>query len=161
MTDQLHTYLRDHLAGASLAIDLVGFLRDEHAGEPLGRFAAELLDQIESDSAVLHALAESVGTQPGPLKEAAAWLTEQASRLKFHRASNGAFGTFEALEFLALGIAGKRLLWRALSAAAGADHRLAGIDFDQLTSRAEAQFAAVEQHRLDLARTALLAADAT
>ena len=158
MTTPLHTYIHDHLAGASLAIDLVGFLREEHAGQPLGRFAAELLTDIEADRAALIHLAECVGTQPGRVKQAAAWLAEKASRLKFGRASAAEFGTFEALEFLALGILGKRLLWRALRAALGGDPRVADVDFDELAARAEAQFNAVEERRLELARRALDAA---
>ena len=155
MTNPLHTYMHDHLAGASLAIDLVGFLRDEHAAQPLGQFAAELLAEIEADRAVLAGLAERIGTQPGPVKQAAAWLAEKASRLKFGRASAAEFGTFEALEFLALGILGKRLLWRALQEALAGDPRIAGINFDSLIARAEAQFTAVEERRRELARRAL------
>jgi hypothetical protein len=158
MTNPLQTYLHDHLAGASLAIDLVGFLRDEHAGEPLGRFAAELLTEIEADRATLIGLAIRVGTRPGRVKQAAAWLAEKASRLKFSRASAAEFGTFEALEFLALGILGKRLLWRALRTALAGDPRAADVDFDELATRAEAQFDAVEERRLEFARRALGAA---
>jgi hypothetical protein len=65
-----------------------------------------------------------------------------------------ALGTFEALEFLALGIQGKLALWRALGAVAMADDRLNGIDFGQLAARAEKQHAKVENRRLQFARTA-------
>jgi hypothetical protein len=158
MTNPLETYLHDHLAGASLAIDLVGFLRDEHVGQPLGGFAAELLSEIETDRATLIGLAERLGTQPGHVKQAAAWLAEKVSRFKFSRASAAEFGTFEALEFLALGILGKRLLWRALRTALAGDPRAADVDFDELAMRAEAQFHAVEERRLDFAQRALRAA---
>lgn len=43
MADPLATYLEDHIAGASYAIDLLGAIRDQHAGEPLGEFAAGML----------------------------------------------------------------------------------------------------------------------
>jgi hypothetical protein len=92
------------------------------------------------------------------VKQAAAWLAEKASRLKFSGASAAELGTFEALEFLALGIFGKRLLWRALRTALAGDPRAADVDFDELATRAEAQFDAVEERRLDFARRALGAA---
>ena len=65
---------------------------------------------------------------------------------------------FEARETLALGILGKRALWRALSIVAPADLRLSGVDFDALAARAQAQHDRVEERRLQVAATALQAA---
>jgi hypothetical protein len=158
MSDPLVTYVHDHLAGAVAAIDLLETLRDQHAGEPLGQFAAEVLVEVEADREVLQGLAERVGAEPSPLKEAVGWLGEKVSRLKIGRRSAGEFGTFEALEALALGIMGKLGLWRALAAVAATDARLHGMDFDQLAARAQAQHARVEARRLEIARTALRAA---
>jgi len=64
-------------------------------------------------------------------------------------------GTFEALEFLELGIHGKWALWRALATVAVSDTRLRGLDYEQLAARAEAQRASVEERRLEIARTVL------
>ena len=61
MNDPLAIYLHDHLAGSKVAIDLLGAVRDQHAREPLGQFAAELLVEIEEDRAVLRQLGERVG----------------------------------------------------------------------------------------------------
>jgi hypothetical protein len=61
MREPLATYVRDHLAGAVLAITLLEALRDQHAGAPLGQFAAGLLIEVEADRAVLQGLAERVG----------------------------------------------------------------------------------------------------
>jgi hypothetical protein len=155
MSDSLATYVRDHLAGAVLAINLLEALRDQHASEPLGQFAAGLLSEVEADRAVLQGLAERVGAGSSRLKEAAAWLGEKVSRVKLRRRAAGGLGTFEALEALALGILGKLALWRALGVMAVGDVRLAGIDFDHLAARAHAQHAQVEARRLDAARTAL------
>jgi hypothetical protein len=150
MADPLSTYLHDHLAGAEFAISLLEDMRDENAGEPLGRFAAELLGEIEADRKVLQGLAERVGSSAAPLKDAAAWVGEKASRLKLSRAS-GAAGSFLELETLALGILGKLKLWKALESAA--DPRLAGAEFSHLAARAEAQHDPVEERRLQEART--------
>jgi hypothetical protein len=155
MSDPLATYLHDHLAGAVHAIDLLEFIRDQHAGEPLSRFAAELLAEIESDRKVLRELAERAGAGSSGLKELTAWLGEKLSRLKLRRGAAKGLGTFEALEFLELGIHGKWALWRALAEVAAADPRLRGTDFNHLAARAETQHSKVEQQRLEAARTAL------
>jgi hypothetical protein len=113
MSDPLATYLQDHLAGAKHAIDLLENPRTRHAGQPLGQFAAAMLEEIEADRGLLRGLAESIAGGSSELKEMGAWLSEKISRAKLNDDANG-FGTLEALEFLELGIHGKRLLWIAL-----------------------------------------------
>jgi hypothetical protein len=158
MSDPLAIYLHDHLAGAVVAINLLERLRDQHAGEPLGQFAVELLAEVEADRAVLQGLADRVGAGSSGLKEVTGWLGEKVSRLKLRRRATGGLGTFEALEALALGILGKLALWRALAMVAAADARLGGVDVDHLAARAQAQHAQLEERRLEAARTALRAA---
>jgi len=153
MSDPLATYLHDHLAGAVHAIDLLEAIRDQYAGEPLGQFAARLLVDIEADRDVLRGLAERTGVGSSGMKEMTAWVGEKVSRLKLRRGASNGLGTFEALEFLELGIHGKRALWRALAVAAPADARLQNMDFEHLAARAETQHAQVEEHRLEVARS--------
>jgi len=151
----LTTYLQDHLAGAMHAIELLKAIRDHYTGKPLGRFARDLLVEIEADRDFLARLTENIGGESGGPKEWASWLAEKVSRLKLKHDSDDGLGTFEALEFLALGIHGKRALWRALAAVAPNDSRLSGIDFGRLVARAENQHARVEEERLNCARVAL------
>jgi hypothetical protein len=155
MSDPLAIYLQDHLAGAKHAIDLLENLRTRHAGKPLGQFAGGLLAEIEADRGVLRGLAETIGGGPSELKEMAAWVSEKFSRIKLNDDAGG-FGTFEALEFLELGVRGKRLLWVALGAIAATDHRLHGTDFARLVARAETQEKQVEERRLEIARRAFV-----
>lgn len=115
MTDPLITYLQDHLAGALHAVALLENMRDHQAGTPLEQFAAQLLVEIEADRDVLARLTEKMGGSPGGPKEWGAWIAEKVSRLKLKHGSGEELGTFEALEFLVLGIHGKWALWRALS----------------------------------------------
>jgi hypothetical protein len=96
-----------------------------------------------------------VGGVAGGVKEWGAWLAEKVSRLKLKHGEADGLGTFEALEFLVVGIHGKWALWRALSVVAGYDSRLQGTDFDQLAARAESQRDRVDQRRLTCARSAL------
>lgn len=158
MSERLATYLHDHLAGSRIAIDLLEVLRDEHAGEALGGFAASLLEDIEADRAMLRRLSERLGPPVNPIKEAGAWLAEKVTRAKLHRQMGGELGTFEAVEALGLGIQGKLALWRALGTIAAADPRLEGTDFEGLAARARTQHARVEEVRLGLASRALTGA---
>jgi hypothetical protein len=158
MSDPLVTYLEDHKAGAGLAIGLLQAMRTRHDDESLSQFAASMLILVEEDE-TLRRLAKKIGTGSNILKEAAAWVGEKASRIKLGAGSSGDFGTFEALEFLSLGIQGKLSLWHALEVAAVSDDRLGELDFETLISRANAQYAKVEERRLTLAKTALSSID--
>jgi hypothetical protein len=153
MSEALGTYLNDHLAGSRSAIDLVEAMQKQYAGEPLGAFAGELRERIREDQDFLRELAERVGDGSSALKEMAAWMAEKVSRLKLSHTDADGLGTFEALEFLALGIQGKLALWRALSAVSAFDERLQGADFEQLAARAESQHDDVEEWRMRFART--------
>ena len=153
--DPLTTYLEDHLGGAAAAITLLQMLRDQHPGEALGAFAAQLVTEVESDRKVLDALARRVGEGSSMLKDATGWLGAKIGQLKLGRATAGTLGTFQALEMLALGVLGKLALWHALIEIAPSDARLAGVDLHALAARAQAQHAGVEAQRLALARTAL------
>jgi|HubBroStandDraft_4_1064222.scaffolds.fasta_scaffold182626_1 hypothetical protein len=152
MSDPLSTYLHDHLAGAALAIDLLKSMQRNNAGEPLGQFAKSLLADIEADRDLLRGLAEQVGVRSSAFKELIAWLSEKVSRVKLGGQTPSDFGTFEALEFLQLGIHGKWALWQALAVVAAADERLRGTDFLRLATRAATQESQVEQLRLQAAR---------
>jgi hypothetical protein len=156
MSDPLSTYLHDHLGGAKAAIDLLQAMRDSDKDQPLKEFAASLLIEVEADRDRLQRLAEKVGSGSNFLKEFTGWATEKVTRLKLGQGSGGDFGTFEALEFLALGVRGKMGMWLALDVAAVGDTRLSGCDFKQLAARAEAQYQQVEQNRMLAARSALL-----
>lgn len=153
MEDPLRTYLHDHLAGATHAIELVESIRDEYPGEPIGLFARSILVEIKADHEVLQKLAEQVGTVSSGPKEMVVWLGEKISRLKLRRGGEHGLGLFESIEFLSVGVRGKWALWRTLSVIASKDQRLAGINFDHLIGRAESQYTAVEECRMELART--------
>jgi hypothetical protein len=152
-SDTLTTYLQDHLAGALHAIELLKAMREHFTGEPLGVFAAEVLAEVDADREVLARLTERAGGTAGGMKEWGAWLAEKVSRLKLKHGSADGLGTFEALEFLVIGIHGKRALWRVMALAASFDSRLQGIDFAELIARAENQHQKVEERRLACAQS--------
>lgn len=150
----LRTYLRDHVAGAQHAVELLKALKELHAGKPTELFASEMLQQVEEDLAILKHVAASAGADNFELKEIAGWLGDKLSRLKLAPLGE-LFNRFEALEFLCLGILGKRALWKALSSIASKHPELANVEFATLVERAEAQYAAAENMRLEAAAQAL------
>jgi hypothetical protein len=155
MDNPLATYLADHLAGSVHAIEVLKAMKEQHSTDPLGEFAEDILKEVEADRAILQSLAERVGTGSSGVKEIASWISEKISRLKLRRSSQYDLGTFEALEFLVLGIHGKLVLWNALAVLAPTDSRLNNVDFKHLADRAEIQRDQVDQRRLQLAREAL------
>ncbi len=159
MSEELATYLHDHSAASDFAVELLKHLHEQHGGEPVGELAAGLLIEVEEDRETLRQIMEKVGAQASALKEATAWVGEKLSRVKLSRTDAGEAGTFQALETMALGVLGKRALWRALAVIAPADSRLRGFDFEALAARAEAQYARVEEWRLRVAGAALRAAN--
>ncbi len=154
MSDPLETYLRDHLGGARVAIELLQAMRDRD-DQPLKNFAEHLQPEIEADRDLLQGIAEKVGGGTNVLKEVTGWVSEKATRVKLGQNSGDEFSTFQTLEFLALGILGKVALWQVLDVAAASDERLRGYDFQQLITRAREQHAEVEYRRIDLGRKAL------
>jgi hypothetical protein len=150
MNEPLGTYLHDHLSGANFAIELLKFLR-EQPQRPVGKEIEDLLLDIEMDRKTLQGIIDRIGSGVPLMKEAAAWVAEKASELKLRQ---GPLGTFEALEALALGILGKLALWQTLARIATADARLLGIDFEQLSARAQEQHSRTEALRLQAATVA-------
>jgi hypothetical protein len=159
MSDALVTYLRDHLAGSVAAVELLDRLAAAHEGTPFGRFVAMLHAEVAEDQGTLESLLHELGAGESRVRHAAAWLSEKAARLKLRVVgTDERLGRLEALETLALGILGKRGLWRALGAAVktpGAPAPLRRLDLVRLESRAQAQYDRVEVERLAAARAAL------
>ena len=106
---------------------------------------------------MLEELIQRTGDSPGGIKELGAWLTEKVSRIKLKHGSGEGLGTLEVLEFLMLGIHGKWALWRALSVVAPLDEHLKAVDLSKLLTRAENQHDQVDEQRLALARSVLIA----
>ena len=150
------TYLNDHLAGSVGAIELVERAIEENAGTLLARRLEEILKEIRKDQAVLQDLIERLGSKENRLKKAGAWLAEKAGRVKLGGTGEpGELARLELLAALAMGIHGKRALWRALRVVALRYPVLQGVDLDLLERRAVEQHDRVEEWRLEAAREVL------
>ncbi len=157
MSDEaLAAYLNDHLAGSVGAIEMVERAIQENAGNPWARRLGEVLEEIREDQAVLQGLIEKIGSSESRLKKAGAWLAEKAGRMKLGGSEDPAqLARMETLETLAMGILGKRSLWRALRVAADRHPVLRTLDLDLLERRAVEQHDRVDAWRLEAAREVL------
>ncbi len=146
----LAVYLNDHLAGATLGVELARRLRasnedDAALSDPL----AEICVEIEADRETLERLMEQLDVRRDFVKPAAAWAAEKLGRLKLNGQLTGysPLSRLVELELLSIGIAGKMQLWQALERAFG--RGVGGFDFGKLTERAGNQRDSVEElHRL-------------
>jgi hypothetical protein len=148
------TYLNDHLAGSVGALELLDRLVETYQGKPLERFFQELRNEIEADQETLKELIASLGEKESAVRKAGAWIVEKFSHAKIQLSDTreGEMGLFLALEGLALGIHGKRALWRALAAASSTVAQLCRLDYAELEKRAAEQYDRVETRRLEVAR---------
>jgi hypothetical protein len=152
--EDLASYLNDHLAGSVGALELLDRLIKTYEGKPLGQFFTELRAEIEADQEKLQQLMDKLGTEESTVRKAGAWIVEKISRPKIQLSEKreGEMGLFLALEALALGIDGKRSLWRALAAASEGLVQLRLLDYAKLEMRAVEQHDRVEVKRLEVAR---------
>jgi hypothetical protein len=157
MDDPLTTYLHDHQAGSSFAVELLKKLASEFDGTPSGAIARELLEQVQVDRQTLEQLIGKVGQANPDLYDALGWIAERVSRIKLKHDDPSGLGAFEAFETISLGILGKRALWECLQVRQQVDTRVAGLDYPALITRAEQQFQKANQYRLELIHDALSA----
>jgi hypothetical protein len=141
----LSSYLNDHLAGETRALDLATRASVEHKGTPLGTFLLLLSWALEEDRNSLVRLMGELGVRRRRVGVVLARIAGLAGSSRQ--------GTLADLESLDLQIKGKIDMWDALRSSVG--DRVDGFDFDELMSRAEGQAEALEQRRLAVAASAL------
>jgi hypothetical protein len=155
----LAIYLNDHLAGATVGVELTRRAAGENAGSALGTFLHDsLLPEIAEDRETLERLMRHLGCTRSRPKVAAGWLIEKLGRLKL----NGELRRYSSLsrllelEGLVAGIEAKRALWVTLAVVTGQEGvGVPVFDFQALTERAESQRSRVEEHRVAAAAEAL------
>lgn len=148
----LDGYLNDHLAGATLALDLGEESQRRNEGTSLAHYLVTLVREIREDRETLNAVMEHLGIRPSSLKQATGWLAEKAARAKFQSPVGvpDVANRLLEVEALLMGIHGKQAMWETLDRFAHSEPRLASFDFAQLTSRAAHQLGALNARRLEL-----------
>jgi len=154
MEQELERYLNDHLAGSSGGLLMIGHLIDTLEDPQAVDFFRQLETDVEEDRRLLEHLLTTVGLQPSGMLKTAGNLTARVGFLKlmWEGFEPGRLGLLEALEMLALGVQGKRLLWRALQEIAPAYPEWGKINFVDLEREAIRQRDGVEAWRVEAAR---------
>jgi hypothetical protein len=158
----LGVYLNDHLAGATVGLELVQ--RMAASAEPGSESATvrkRLVGEIAADRSALIKIMTTLGIKIRGYKMFAAWAGEKAGRLKFngHLLSRSPLSDLEETEMLRLGVEGKAAGWRTLHAVAEHDSRLDTAQLDELLARAARQSEELESLRVRIAAQ-VLAGDA-
>jgi hypothetical protein len=144
----LPIYLNDHLAGATLGVELARRALRQSPDDELLRW---LVPQLAEDRALLLQLLARRGVRPSVAKSGFAWLAEKAGRLKAngHLLSYSPLSRLLELEGLAAGVDAKLALWLALRETEADD------ELPTLIARAREQRDRLEPARLAAARAAL------
>jgi hypothetical protein len=143
------TYLREHLAGADTAIQIVHDLSDAYRGGPEGALFASLYEQFREDRGVV----EKILAELGYISRSVKRLAGRATGSALGTVAGGAPGDlslFRTLEALAIGVQGKRCLWRAAQALVALPHPPGRRSFVELEADAVRQWEAIERHRWSL-----------
>jgi hypothetical protein len=152
---RLGIYLNDHLAGATVGLNLARRCQQANEGSPLGHFLSELVDEISSDREALLSVMKQLGVPVSRAKLAVAWGLERLGRLKLNGQIRGysPLSRLIELEGLGTGIEGKRSLWLVLAQLSSAHStELETFDFEGLARRAGGQRARLEPYRLEAAQ---------
>jgi len=145
----LSIYLNDQLAMGIAWRELARRSQKANQGTETGDALARVATGIAEDVDTFQRIMRELGIRRNPIKGVLTALGERVGRLKPNGrlTSYSPLSRFEELEFLIMGIEGKKQLWETLGRLAGLRSRLPDIDFSRLGERAEEQRALLEPHR--------------
>jgi hypothetical protein len=141
----LVAYLREHLAGADSAIEVVERLRLTHAGSQEGRLFASLFDEFREEREIVRLLLEQMEASPLALKRLAG--QPMALVPPAEAGERGDLSFFRTLEGLAIAVQGKRCMWRALESLLGDQPIPSARSLGGLETMAVRQWEAIEERR--------------
>jgi hypothetical protein len=152
----LAIYLNDHLAGATVGVELARRLRASNQGDAeMGGPLATICEEIEADREALERLMERLEVGRDQVKPVLAKVAERLGRLKLNGRLRGYSPLSRVLELEILsGLVGAKLqLWNALEQSFG--ETLGGFDFQDLAARADSQGRRLEDLHLAATQRAL------
>ena len=160
MDRYLGIYLNDQLALGVAWRELARRTARNNRGTALGTAVEGVAQAIAEDVDTFGDIMKRLGVSRSPVKAPLTWLAERIGRFKPNGklAGYSPLSRFEELEFLAMGIDGKKQLWTTLRDAAGLRTRLPDVDFEALIRRAEDQRAVLEPFRVRAGKEAFVSA---
>lgn len=152
----LAIYLNDHLAGATVGVELARRTRSSNRGTGWGEPLEKICTEIEADRAALENVMEELEIKRNAVKVAGAWGAEKLGRLKPNGRLTGysPLSRLLELEMLHIGVTGKLGMWQVLERTLGS--RLSQFDLPGLVERAESQRQVIERLRLNAATQAFV-----
>jgi hypothetical protein len=158
MTDPLAIYLNDHLAGATAGLELFRRAARSATGERRSNLR-RLSREVDQDRASLLDIMARLDVPVRQYKVAAGWVGEKVGRFKpnGHVTGRAPLSDLIEAESMFLGVQGKAAGWRVLRVLAADDDRLSVDELDALIARAESQARDLEQLRMDVASSVLVA----
>lgn len=142
----LVAYLHDHLGGADMAIRVVNHLGSTHHGTDDGTLFRRLSKEFEEDRSVVRTLLTQLGASGRSIKR----VTGFASGTVLSMTAGGEPGELSllrTLEALAIGVQGKRCMWRALQNLRTVPSTVHAMDFVELEAKAVRQWETIEERR--------------
>jgi hypothetical protein len=152
----LVAYLREHLGGADLAIQIVERLRRTQADRDERQLFAWLYEELEADREVVRTLLHSLGWSSRSPKRLVGKATGAVLKV-MTGGSSGDLSLFRTLEALAIGVQGKRCMWRALQSLSLP--LPAGKSFAELEFAAIHQWEAIDERRRSLVPRTFMSAN--
>ncbi len=145
----LGIYMNDQLAAGVVWREVARRSQRSNEGTALGEALARVSGAIAEDVATFEEIMERLGIPRNPVKARIAVVAERVGRLKLNGSlrSYSPLSRFAELDFLAMGIDGKKLLWTTLRDLAGLGERLPDVNWEHLLRRAEEQRAELEPFR--------------
>jgi hypothetical protein len=153
----LRIYMNDQLALGIAWREVARRAQGENEGTPVGEALKRVAAGISEDVETFEAMMERLGLGRDRVKPTLAITAERLGRLKLNGQLRGysPLSRFAELDFLAMGIEGKKILWANLRDFGDLAARLPDIDFDRLIQRAAAQRDELEPFRARAGREAL------
>lgn len=153
----LRIYMNDQLALGIAWREVARRAQRQNEGTALGEALARVATGISEDVDAFEGMMERLGLERDRVKPTLATVAERLGRLKPNGQLRGysPLSRFAELDFLAMGIEGKKILWANLRDFGDLGQRLPDIDFDGLIERAGSQRAELEPFRARAGHEAL------
>ena len=145
----LSAYLLDHLSGSDVALRVVHRLDSTHQGTEDGPLFRRLSKEFEEDREVVRTLLTRLGASGRSIKRAAGYASGAVLSVTAG-GEPGDLSLLRTLEALAIGVQGKRCLWRALQNVRTVPSAVDGMTFVELEAKAVRQWEAIEKRRCGL-----------